>query len=90
MLIEVGYSFFIWLRSLRPWWVAATVGLHLGIGVTMGLWMFSVMMILMTMSAFGLPMMFRIRPTEPTVASRSDPARKWVIRSWIGAVARRS
>jgi hypothetical protein len=46
---------FIWLRSLRPWWVAATVGLHLGIGVTMGLWMFSVMMILMTMSAFGLP-----------------------------------
>src|SRR5262245_29394611 len=35
MLIEVGYPLLIWPRRLRPWWVAATVALHLGIGLTM-------------------------------------------------------
>jgi hypothetical protein len=65
LLIEAGYAFLIWPRRTRPWWVAATVALHLGIGVTMGLWMFSLMMIVMTMSAFGLPMF---------VPSRSAPA----------------
>jgi hypothetical protein len=90
LLIEVGYAFFIWPRRLRPWWVAATVGLHLGIGVTMGLWMFSVMMILMTVSAFGLPMMAWIPAAESSTASRMVPARRWAARSWMGAVARRS
>jgi hypothetical protein len=91
LLIEVGYPFFIWPLRVRPWWVAATVGLHLGIAVTMGLWMFSVMMIVMTMSAFGLPMMIPSRnKAEPSRASRSALGWTSAIRSWIGATARRS
>lgn len=59
LLIEVGYAFFIWPHRTRPIWIAATVSLHLGIGVAMGLWMFSLMMILMTCCAFGVPMLRR-------------------------------
>jgi hypothetical protein len=54
MLIEVGYPFLIWPAKSRPIWVIATIALHLGIGMIMGLWMFSIMMIVMTFSAFGL------------------------------------
>jgi hypothetical protein len=53
LLIETGYPFFIWPRRTRRLWVAATVGLHLGIGFFMGLWLFAWIMILMTVSAFG-------------------------------------
>ncbi|HEX2571122.1 MAG TPA: HTTM domain-containing protein [Polyangia bacterium] len=59
MLIEVGYPFLIWPRRIRPVWVAATIALHLGIGVMMGLWMFSSMMILMTFSAFGFALLVK-------------------------------
>lgn len=54
LLIETGYAIFIWPRRTRPWWVAATLALHLGIGVLMGLWLFALTMVLMTGSAFGV------------------------------------
>jgi hypothetical protein len=53
MLIEVGYPFFIWPAKTRPIWVIAISAIHLGVGIIMGLWMFSIMMIVMTFSAFG-------------------------------------
>ncbi|MEM7676297.1 MAG: HTTM domain-containing protein [Myxococcota bacterium] len=59
IIIEVGYAVFIWASKTRYLWIAATVGLHLGIGLMMGLWLFSITMILMTVSAFGIPRYFR-------------------------------
>jgi hypothetical protein len=53
VIIEVGYSLFIWPIRTRPVWLLATIALHLGIIVSMGLFMFSIMMIVMNLSAFG-------------------------------------
>ena len=53
LLVEIGYAAFIWPRRTRPVWLLATVGMHLGIGVFMGLWLFSAVMIVLNISAFG-------------------------------------
>ena len=90
MLVEAGYAFFIWPRAVRPWWVAATVGLHLGIGATMGLWMFSIVMIIMTVSAFGLPLVDWTAAGQLSGAWRTRLPPKWAHRTWTGAVTRRS
>lgn len=54
LVIEVGYALFIWPRKTRVLWVALTVGLHAGIAVFMGLWLFSAIMSVLTFSAFGV------------------------------------
>ena len=55
LLVEIGYVFFIWPRSTRKVWGVATIGLHLGIGLVMGLVFFSSMMILLTACLFLIP-----------------------------------
>ncbi len=52
LLIEIGYAFFVWPRWTRKAWALASVGLHVGIGVILGLWSFSAVMIVFTASAF--------------------------------------
>jgi hypothetical protein len=54
LLVEGGYPFLIWPRRTRLAWVVATVLLHLGIAVSMGLWLFGLIMALLTLSAFGV------------------------------------
>ncbi len=53
IVIEVGYPILIWPRRTRKLWLAATIMLHLGIAVMMGLVLFSAMMIVMNVAAFG-------------------------------------
>jgi Vitamin K-dependent gamma-carboxylase len=76
MLIELGYPFLIWPAKTRPIWVIAISAVHLGVGIIMGLWMFSIMMILMTFSAFGLRLVLnRIPPWQfRTLHIRANPA----------------
>jgi hypothetical protein len=52
LLLEVGYAFLVWPRATRRAWALATLGLHAGIAVTMGLWAFSAVMAVFTTSAF--------------------------------------
>jgi hypothetical protein len=52
LVIEIGYAFFVWPRATRRPWALATVGLHLGIAVMMGLVSFGALMIVLTSSAF--------------------------------------
>jgi hypothetical protein len=52
LLVEIGYAFLVWPCCTRKFWALATVGLHLGIAVTMGLVSFSAVMIVLTASAF--------------------------------------
>lgn len=52
LVLEIGYALFVWPRRTRFLWALATVGLHLGIAVTMGLWSFSAVMMLLTTAAF--------------------------------------
>lgn len=60
LIVEIGYAALIWPRSTRRIWVAATVGMHLGIAVFMGLGVFSAIMIVLTVAAFGVS-------SEPTI-----------------------
>jgi hypothetical protein len=72
MLIEMGYPFLIWPAKSRPIWVIATIALHLGIGMIMGLWMFSIMMIVMTFSAFGFRLVLNRMSLAAPGASHSS------------------
>lgn len=55
LVVEIGYLFFIWPRRTRTPWSLATIGLHLGIGLFMGLVFFSSVMILLTVCFFLIP-----------------------------------
>ncbi|MGK3994356.1 HTTM domain-containing protein [Sorangium sp. So ce1024] len=54
LLIEIGYAFFIWPRRSRRVWVAATVALHLGIALFLGLVVFGALMAALTLAVFGV------------------------------------
>jgi len=55
LLVEVGYGFLIWPRRSRKLWCLATIGLHLGLALFMGLVFFSSVMILLTCCLFLIP-----------------------------------
>ena len=55
LLIEGGYAFFIWPSATRYVWASLIVALHLGIGITLGLVNFSLIMVTLTLCAFVLP-----------------------------------
>jgi CubicO group peptidase (beta-lactamase class C family) len=55
LVVEVGYAFLIWPRRTRKVWCIATIGLHLGTCLFMGLVFFSSLMILLTSCLFLIP-----------------------------------
>ena len=55
LVVEIGYVFLIWPRRTRKAWCIATIGLHLGTGLFMGLVFFSSVMILLTGCLFLIP-----------------------------------
>jgi hypothetical protein len=55
LAVELGYAVFVWPARARAVWAGATIGLHAGIAVVMGLWTFSALMIVLTASAFLVP-----------------------------------
>ena len=65
LVVEIGYAFLIWPRRTRKVWSIATIGLHLGIALFMGLVFFSSVMILLTCCLFLIP--------EESKTSRSAP-----------------
>ena len=70
LVVEIGYAFLIWPRRTRKVWCIATIGLHLGIGLFMGLVFFSSVMILLTGCLFLIPeeVLERSRSTEAATA----------------------
>ncbi|MBY0369749.1 HTTM domain-containing protein [bacterium] len=58
LVIEIGYPLFIWLRKTRLVWVTLVASLHLGIAVLLGLGVFGLTMLSLTVCAFGLPLFF--------------------------------
>ena len=61
-LIEIGYPLFIWPRKTRVIWLGCVVGMHLGIGIVMGMYLFAFVMIILNVAAF---------------APRPDPVRRY-------------
>jgi hypothetical protein len=55
LLLEVGYALFVWPRRTRRPWALATVGLHAGTAVTMNLWSFAAVMVVLNVAAFLVP-----------------------------------
>jgi len=55
LAVEAGYAFLIWPKRTRLAMAAATIGMHAGIAVTMGLTSFSALMIVLTTTAFLVP-----------------------------------
>src|SRR5438876_912866 len=54
VLIEFGYVFFIWMKKTRFVWLVCILGMHVAIGLTMGLYLFALIMIILNLAAFGV------------------------------------
>lgn len=52
-LIEVGYPLFIWLKKTRVFWLISILAMHVAIGLTMGLYLFALIMVVLNLAAFG-------------------------------------
>ncbi len=53
-LIEVGYIVFIWMKKTRLVWLVCILGMHIAIGLTMGMYLFALIMIVLNLAAFGV------------------------------------
>src|SRR5882724_3504784 len=51
-LIELGYPFFIWIKRTRFVWLVCILAMHIAIGLTMGLYLFALVMIVLNLAAF--------------------------------------
>ncbi len=52
-LLEIGYPFFIWNDKTRKIWLICICAMHAGIGLTMGMYLFALIMIILNVAAFG-------------------------------------
>jgi hypothetical protein len=68
LAVELGYALFIWLPWTRRPTLFATIAMHVGIAVTMRLWLFSLVMIAFNLAAFG----WRGRSAVAAGSSRAD------------------
>ncbi|WP_262249840.1 hypothetical protein [Parapedobacter soli] len=55
VILELGYSLFIWFKGTRAYWLAAMLALHTGIALFMGLYSFSALMVVLNLAAFYMP-----------------------------------
>lgn len=53
MVIETFYFIGMFLPKVRVLWLTGIISLHLGIGLFLGLWLFGLIMIFLSVSAFG-------------------------------------
>lgn len=72
LMVEIGYPVLIWIPRVRPYWMMATILMHVGIIEFLGLGIFGAVMIVFNLGAFG------VSETGPSV-SLSLP--RW----WTGA-----
>ena len=52
-VIEVGYPIFIWMKKTRFVWLVCILAMHIAIGLTMGMYLFALIMIVLNLAAFG-------------------------------------
>ena len=53
VLLEISYPIFIWQKRTRPVWLVAICTMHIAIGLTMGMYLFALVMIVLNVAAFG-------------------------------------
>jgi hypothetical protein len=52
-IVEIGYPVFIWPKGTRNIWLACVLAMHAAIGVTMGMYLFALIMIVLNAAAFA-------------------------------------
>lgn len=53
LVLEAGYPVFIWMKKTRRIWLIVIICMHIAIGLTMGLYLFTLIMITLNLAAFG-------------------------------------
>jgi len=71
-LLEIGYPFFIWHRRTRGIWLACICGMHVAIGMTMGMYLFALVMIILNVAAFGPGLVWAQRRTVSFATQDQD------------------
>jgi len=72
-LLEIGYPFFIWYDKTRKIWLIGICAMHVGIGLSMGMYLFAFVMIVLNVAAFGAALIRLARhrvscPTQEVVS----------------------
>ncbi len=76
LVVEIGYAAFVWPSRTRVLWAISTLGLHVGIGIFMGLAVFSATMMAMTASMF----LFSADPQPATqTVFNLESVKNWVL-----------
>jgi uncharacterized membrane protein YphA (DoxX/SURF4 family) len=70
--LEIGYPFFIWHRRLRRPWLIAILLMHVGVGITMGMYLFASVMIVLNLAAFGPGILWHQRQAADDGAAPSE------------------
>ncbi len=52
-LLEMGYPVLMWIRPTRRWCLLAIVLMHIGIGLTLGMYLFALIMIVLNLAGFA-------------------------------------
>jgi hypothetical protein len=69
-ILETGYPFLIWGRRTRKIWLICICGMHIAIGLTMGMYLFALIMIVLNVAAFGPSFIFH--QSEPNHTGRAE------------------
>jgi len=64
LVVETGYALLVWPRRTRKIWALATIGLHAGVAATLGLYAFSLTMMVLTFAAWVVPCEPRVLRTS--------------------------
>lgn len=75
-MTETAYPIFIWWRKTRPVWLLLVVGMHVAIGVAMGMYLFALVMLVLNIAAFGPDWrrVFGCAATEDQIAEKLPAA----------------
>lgn len=71
-LLEIGYPFFIWHRRTRGIWLTCICGMHVAIGMTMGMHLFALVMVILNVAAFGPGLVWAQRRTVSLATQDQD------------------
>lgn len=70
--LEIGYPFFIWSSRTRMFWLICICALHAGIGLTMGMYLFALVMIILNVAAFAPDLISSERPKIPPAVKKLE------------------
>jgi hypothetical protein len=68
LVVEIGYVLCLFLPRIRGFWLMLILALHLGIGLTMQLWFFSLTMAALNIGALGGSSDHRRQPSDTRLA----------------------